>query len=74
VAALQNIREGDIVLVDKKGRRSYCIVRGKVGRELQIEPLVRAVHFTYRTAIGHEVIEHWRKTKTAVRHRTRNDN
>lgn len=68
MASLQNVHEGDIVLVDKKGRRAHCLVVGKLQRELQLRPITHG--FTYRSATSHEVIEHWRKTKNTVRRRS----
>lgn len=61
MASLTTIRTGDIVLVDKKGRRAHALVRSKQPRELEILPLEPG--FTWTTVTSHEVVEHWRKTK-----------
>lgn len=54
---LAAIRPGDIVLVDRLGRRFYAIVRASVADGLAVEPIDRRV--TYRQARAREVIEHY---------------
>ena len=62
----KGIGAGDIVLVDKKGRRFHALVTEleqlESGRfELAVRPLDRRV--TYRTASVREVVEVWRKSR-----------
>jgi hypothetical protein len=61
---LQNIRVGDIVRVDKKGRMFHAFVNRKDGRELQITPIEHGI--SYRLATAREVIGHWSAPR--VRH------
>lgn len=58
---LTGIREGDIVRVDKKGRRFHAVVEAKEGRELKVLPLQKNI--SYRTATSREVCDHWRKSR-----------
>lgn len=57
---LATIRVGDIVL-DHMGRRFHAHVTGKTKRELEVEPIERAV--SYRTAKAREVLDVWRKSR-----------
>ena len=62
----KSIGAGDIVLVDKKGRRFHALVteldQQESGRfELCVRPLDSRV--TYRTATVREVVEVWRKSR-----------
>lgn len=62
MAPLAPIKPGDIVLVNRRGRRFHAVVEEKAPRILsRIRPLQSGV--TYTTAKAHEVEEHWRKTK-----------
>lgn len=54
---LEGIRAGDIVEVDRLGRRFHALVGGGVEGGLSIEPLDRRV--SYRTCRPHEVRAHW---------------
>ena len=54
---LEGIHVGDIVEVDRLGRRFHALVGGSVEGGLAIEPLDRRV--TYRTCRAHEVRAHW---------------
>jgi hypothetical protein len=54
---LEGIRAGDIVEVDRLGRRFHALVDGSADGGLSIEPLDRRV--TYRTCRPHEVRAHW---------------
>jgi hypothetical protein len=56
---LEGIRPGDIVEVDRLGRRFHALVGESVEGGLSIEPLDRRV--TYRTCRPHEVRAHWAK-------------
>ena len=62
----KGIAPGDIVLVDKRGRRFHAEVvsldQGDSGRfELEVSPLERGI--TWRTASVREVIAVWRKVR-----------
>jgi len=62
----KGIAPGDIVLVDKRGRRFHAEVvaldQGESGRfELDVRPLERGI--TWRTASVREVVEVWRKVR-----------
>jgi hypothetical protein len=58
---LEGIDMGDIVEVDRLGRRFHAIVtgRGAGGSDLAIQPLDRKV--TYRSCRAREVVGHWAK-------------
>jgi len=56
---LEGIRAGDIVEVDRRGRRFHALVGESVEGALSIEPLDRRV--TYRSCRPHEVRAHWAK-------------
>lgn len=58
---LASVRAGDIVLIDRKGRRFHAIVTAKGQRELEIEPIERGI--TYRSAKAREVLALWRKSR-----------
>lgn len=62
MASLSPIRDGDIVLVEVKGRRTYALVIDKRPPELGIRPINDRT-FTWRTVTGRHVVEHYRKTK-----------
>jgi hypothetical protein len=62
------IGAGDIVFVDKKGRRFYALVteleQGESGRfELALRPLDSRI--SYRTATVREVLAVWRRSRRA---------
>jgi hypothetical protein len=64
----KGIGAGDIVLVDKKGRRFHALVTEleqlESGRfELIVRPLDSRI--SYRTATVREVVEVWRKARRA---------
>ena len=64
----KGIGPGDIVEVDKKGRRFHALVveleQGESGRfQLSVRPLDSRV--SYRTASVREVLEVWRKRRAA---------
>jgi hypothetical protein len=56
---LEGIREGDIVEVNRLGRRFHALVGESTDGGLSIEPFDRRV--TYRTCRPHEVLAHWAK-------------
>jgi hypothetical protein len=56
---LEGIQTGDIVEVDRLGRRFHALVTGTVPGGLSIQPLDRRV--TYRTCRAHDVVSHWAK-------------
>jgi hypothetical protein len=54
------IETGDIVEVDKKGRRFMALVLGvESSGDLRIEPVCRGV--SWRTATSRELVRHWKK-------------
>jgi hypothetical protein len=62
----KGIAPGDIVQLDKKGRRFHALVveltQGESGRfELSVRPLDSRI--SYRTATVREVIDVWRKAR-----------
>jgi hypothetical protein len=56
---LEGIQPGDIVEVDRLGRRFHALVTGSTQGGLSIQPLDRRV--TYRACRAHEVLAHWTK-------------
>ena len=56
---LEGIETGDIVEVDRLGRRFHAIVSGNTAGGLALQPLDRKV--TYRTCRAREVVAHWSK-------------
>jgi hypothetical protein len=56
---LEGIQAGDIVEVDRLGRRFHALVSGNAADGLGIQPLDRRI--TYRSCRAHEVVAHWAK-------------
>jgi len=56
---LDGIHAGDIVEVDRLGRRFHALVSGSPASGLGIQPLDRRI--TYRSCRAHEVVGHWAK-------------
>jgi hypothetical protein len=56
---LEGINTGDIVEVDRNGRRFHAIVTGSVPGGLAVQPTDRRVN--YYTARSREVVGHWAK-------------
>ena len=56
---VEGIETGDIVEVDRLGRRFHAIVAGAASGGLTIQPLDRRV--TYRSCRAREVVTHWAK-------------
>jgi hypothetical protein len=56
---LEGIQTGDIVEVDRLGRRFHALVTGSGGGGLTIQPLDRRI--TYRNCRAHDVCGHWAK-------------
>jgi hypothetical protein len=54
---LEGIERGDIVEVDRKGRRFHALVTGSAPGGLAIQPLDRRV--SYYSCHSREVIGHW---------------
>lgn len=54
---LEGIETGDIVEVDRLGRRFHALVGGTALGGLSIQPLDRKV--TYRSCRAREVVGHW---------------
>jgi hypothetical protein len=56
---LEGIEAGDIVEIDRLGRRFHALVSGNAPGGLAIQPLDRRV--SYRTCRAREVVAHWTK-------------
>lgn len=56
---LEGIETGDIVEVDRLGRRFHALVTGNAPGGLAIQPLDRKV--SYRTCRARDVLGHWSK-------------
>jgi hypothetical protein len=56
---LEGIQTGDIVEVDRQGRRFHAIVTGPAAGGIALRPLDRRVN--YYSARSQEVIGHWAK-------------
>jgi hypothetical protein len=56
---LEGIQIGDIVEVDRLGRRFHALVTGNAQGGLVLQPFDRRV--TYRACRAHEVVGHWAK-------------
>jgi hypothetical protein len=56
---LEGIQIGDIVEVDRLGRRFHALVTGIGSGGLAIQPLDRRI--SYRSCRAHDVISHWPK-------------
>jgi hypothetical protein len=56
---LEGIQAGDIVEIDRLGRRFHALVSGNAADGLGIQPLDRRI--TYRSCRAHEVLAHWAK-------------
>lgn len=56
---LQGVRTGDIVRVDKRGRRFLAQVEDKEAGKLKITPILPNVN--YFEASSREIVEHWKK-------------
>jgi hypothetical protein len=56
---LEGIQAGDIVEVDRLGRRFHALVSANAAPGLGIQPLDRRI--TYRSCRAHEVVGHWAK-------------
>jgi hypothetical protein len=56
---LEGIHIGDIVEVDRLGRRFHALVTGNAQGGLTVQPFDRRV--TYHTCRAHDVVGHWAK-------------
>lgn len=56
---LEGIQAGDVVEVDRLGRRFLAIVIGTAPGGLQLQPADRRI--TYRACRAREVVAHWSK-------------
>jgi hypothetical protein len=56
---LEGIQVGDIVEVDRLGRRFHGLVTGNAQGGLSVQPLDRRI--SYRSCRANEVIAHWSK-------------
>ena len=54
---LEGIEAGDIVEVDRLGRRFHALVAGNAADGLSIHPLDKKI--SYRTCRAREVVAHW---------------
>ena len=58
---LEGIQIGDIVEVDRLGRRFHALVSGNAPDGLSLQPLDRRV--TYRSCRARDVVAHWAKRR-----------
>lgn len=65
MASLNTIQPGDIVEVEKHGRKGICLVGAKHSGEIDITPISKG--FTWRTATSRQITGHWRQTKNGRR-------
>ncbi len=56
---LEGIQVGDIVEVDRLGRRFHALVTGNASGGLAVQPLDKRI--TYRSCRAREVVGHWTK-------------
>ena len=56
---LEGIQIGDIVEVDRLGRRFHALVTGNVSGGLSVQPLDRRI--SYRSCRARDVVGHWAK-------------
>lgn len=56
---LEGIQAGDIVEVDRLGRRFHALVIANTSGGLSIQPLDR--HISYRSCRARDVLTHWAK-------------
>jgi hypothetical protein len=56
---LEGIQTGDIIEVDRLGRRFHALVTGSANGGLHLQPLDKRV--TYRSCRAHDVVAHWAK-------------
>ena len=56
---LEGIQTGDIVEIDRNGRRFHAVVTGSAPGGLSVQPTDRRVN--YYTARSREVVGHWAK-------------
>jgi hypothetical protein len=56
---LEGIEAGDIVEVDRLGRRFHALVISNASGGLSLHPLDKRI--TYRSCRAHEVVAHWAK-------------
>ena len=56
---LEGIQIGDIVEVDRLGRRFHALVISTAQGGLSVQPLDRRI--SYRSARAHDVVGHWAK-------------
>ncbi len=54
---LEGIQVGDMVEIDRLGRRFHALVTGSAPGGLSVQPLDRRI--TYHSCRAHDVIAHW---------------
>ena len=59
---LSTIRPGDIIEVDKKGRKFHALVSHVDSGAVDFRPLGAGI--SYRSATAREVVGHWRASKS----------
>lgn len=61
----RNVRVGDMVLVDKKGRTFHAevtdVLRDGRRAEFTVRPISRNI--TWHTATSREIVKHWRASR-----------
>lgn len=60
--SISNVKTGDIIEVEKKGRKFYAMVTGLAPRMVSFDPIEKNV--SYRNCTSNEVVGHWRRSKT----------
>jgi hypothetical protein len=60
---ISTVRNGDLVLVDKRGVRFHAYVQECHPGELRVRAIER--NTTWRAASAREVVAHWRKSKAS---------
>jgi hypothetical protein len=56
---LEGIKIGDMVEVDRLGRRFHALVTGTANGGLSVQPLDKRI--SYRSCRAHDVVTHWAK-------------
>lgn len=59
--SLASVKPGDIVQVNKRGRKFHAIVLERTARELRVQPIDSRIN--YYTATAREVVGVWYKSR-----------